>query len=421
MHKLYTFPSGLRLLVKKVDAVRSVTAGIWVGTGSCNETAENNGISHFIEHMLFKGTKKRSALQIAEAVDNVGAQINAFTTKECTCFYTKSISEHVERCFEVLSDLFFNSVFAGDEMSREKKVVLEEISMVEDAPEDVCHELLSDIFFEGSTLGYRILGSSENVKGFTESDIRKYLAANYRAQNVVLSVVGNVDFSAVKELTKRYFDGNFDTAKVVLPDKPAAHVPSRKLISKKKQIEQASIAIGIPSISFNHPRSYPLAILNNILGGGGMSSRLFQKIREELGLAYSVYSYNSSYVNNGMFSVYCGTNPKNAAKVVETLSSELRRLKREYITESEFSRGKEQMKAAFILGQESTSSIMNVYGKLLVLSGEVFDIDKRLEAINGVTFGDIHDIIDDVISFDNVCAAFVSDDTGADLLQYLHL
>jgi len=399
--------------------VRSVTAGIWVGAGSSNEQPGTNGVSHFLEHMLFKGTAKRTALQIAEEIDSLGAQINAFTTKECTCYYTKAISEHTEKCFEILSDIFFDSTFPYEELEREKKVVLEEISMTEDTPEDLCHELLSDAFFAGSSLGFRILGSSINVESFNADILRAHMKEFYCPQNVVISIVGDITFAAAEKLCKKYFANKFPKSACFSAVKAPAHSPQKTILAKSKQTEQASLSLGISGVPFNHADSYAFSILNNIIGGGGMSSRLFQKIREERGLAYSVYSYNSGYVNNGMFSVYVGTNPKNVDGVMELLAEEFKRLKKDCVTESEFLRGKEQMKAGFIMGQESTASMMNVLGKLLVLKDEIFDIDERLNMINKVAREDVCALISDKFGFNSVCVSCVGPDERRDLLKFL--
>jgi len=419
MYKLFTFANGLRAIVYRTDFVRSVTMGVWVGAGSSDEAAANNGISHFTEHMLFKGTAKRTAFQIAEEIDSLGAQINAFTTKECTCYFTKAISEHTEKCFEILSDIFFNSGFNGDELAKEKNVVLEEISMTEDTPDDLCHELLSDAFYEGSPLGLRILGTTETVNNFTADIIRGYMRVNYCPQNVVISIVGDITFQTAERLSKKYFADKFAEGVCFSAANAPKHITERKILSRVKQTEQSSLSIGIPGVAYNAPDSQAFAILNSVIGGGGMSSRLFQKIREERGLAYSVYSYNSGYVNNGMFSVYVGTNPKNVDGVMELLAEEFFLLKRDFITEAEFLRGKEQMKAAFIMGQESTSSLMNVFGKLLVLKGEIFDIDERLAAINRVTYDDVCGLIARTISFERACASYVGPDGREDLLGFL--
>ncbi|HEY8389591.1 MAG TPA: pitrilysin family protein [Clostridia bacterium] len=420
MHKMVSFPNGLRLIMKKLDFLRSVSIGVWVGAGSAYENQQNNGISHFIEHMLFKGTTTRTAFEIADSVDKIGAQINAFTAKECTCFYTKSIDEHLEKCIEILSDMFFNSTFVETELEKEKKVVIEEISMVEDSPEDVCHENLSKLFFEGNPLGRPIIGNAENVNSFDKTKINGYMKDHYCPQNVVIAIAGNFDFERVTDLVTKYFSNVFDKSEYCLKSQVASkHVSVPKGGYKIKQIEQASIALGFPSPDFNSKDTHPMMILSNVLGGS-MSSKLFQKVREELGLAYSVYTFMSSYKNNGIFSVYCGTNPQNIEKAITTVVSELRKTLKDGITMEEFKRGREQLKGTFILGQENTTSIMNVYGKTLLISDEIFDLDKKLNDINSVTLDEVMNIAHKYLDFSKACVSCVSNREAGDLLQLLN-
>ena len=421
MHKMVSFPNGLRLIMKKLDFLRSVSVGVWVGAGSAYETQQNNGISHFIEHMLFKGTTNRTAFEIADSIDRIGAQINAFTAKECTCYYTKSIDEHLDKCIEILSDMFFNSNFIDTELQKEKKVVIEEISMVEDSPEDVCHENLAKLFFEGSSLGRPIIGNADNINGFDKTKIQKFIDDHYCPQNVVISVAGNFDFDNLTELVTKYFSNEFDKNQYCLKSEAAQkHISVSKAGYKIKQFEQASIAIGFPSPMFNSEDTYSMMLMSNVLGGT-MSSRLFQKVREELGLAYSVYTFMSSYKNNGVFSVYCGTNPQNIEKAVETVVAELKKLLKDGITKEEFKRGKEQLKGSFILGQENTTSIMNVYGKMLLISDQIFDLDQKLNEINSISMDDVLNTAQNHIDFNRACISCVSSRTDiGDLLQLLN-
>lgn len=419
MHKMIRFPSGLRLIMKKIDFLRSVSAGIWVGAGSAFEDETNNGISHFIEHMIFKGTKIRTSFEIADSIDKIGAQINAFTAKECTCFYTKSVDEHLGKCLEILSDMLFNSIFDQTEMTKEKKVVIEEISMVEDSPEDVCHEILAKVFFEGNPLNRSIIGTADNINNFDKEKIVNFMSHHYCPQNIVISVAGNFDFDKLTQWVTKYFEEKFSGE--YCPNFTAApiHIPVSKMGNKVKQLEQASIAIGFPSPIFNNNESYPMMLMSNIMGGS-MSSRLFQKIREELGLAYSVYSYISSYKNNGIFTVYCGTNPQNIEKAIETSIKEIKKMLSEGVKKEEFLRGKEQLKGSFILGQENTVSIMNVYGKMLLMSDEIFDLDKKLEDINAITMEDISCVMKKYIDFSKACISCVANRESGDLLKYLN-
>ncbi len=406
MNYFKTYSNGLRLVSCKLAGMRSVSIGVWVGTGSAFETAKNNGISHFIEHMLFKGTKTRSAYEIADSIDRIGAQINAFTAKECTCYYTKSVDEHSEKCFEVLSDLFFNSVFDETEMGREKGVICEEIKMVEDAPEDVCHELAAEALFHKHALGRRILGPAKNVKAFTEADIRGYMGQYYGAKNVVIAIAGNIEDADAEYLTGKYFASQFKGAGGVV-EYACSHKSANKFLSKTKKIEQANMSLVFPSINFNHPDTYALLLFNSVFGAS-MSCRLFQRIREKLGLAYSVYAYQSAYKNCGMYSIFCGAGPENSEKAVSAVRKEIDLVLKEGITKDEFARGKEQMKSNFILGQESSVSIMNILGKTMLLSGEVFDIDKKIGEVNKVKMDDVVRAYENAFDFSSVCAAYVA-------------
>lgn len=401
------YKNGLRLVAKKIDFVRSVSAGIWVGAGSAYESTANNGISHFIEHMLFKGTETRSAFEIADTLEGLGAQVNAFTSKECTCYYTKSVDEHLYKCLEILSDMLFNSVFAEEELKREQQVVVEEIAMTEDSPEDVCHELLSKAYYHDSPLGMSIIGNEQNVRSFDKTKILGYMKKHYCPENIVISVAGNFDIdeleSAIGELFADKFGGDY-CMEALAPDR---NQPKQIILSRTKQIEQASIALGFPSVAFNSADTYPVMLFNSVIGGG-MSSRLFQNVREKMGLAYAVYSFQSSYVSNGLFSVYCGTNPKNTEKAIPVIMSELRKIADEGITKEEFLRGKEQLKGAFILGQENTASIMNVYGKLMLLADEVFDLDRKLDEIKAISFDRVNHMLKQVLDFEKVCCAYVA-------------
>jgi len=405
MVKYKTFDNGLKLIVKKIDGLLSVTTGIMVGAGSIDENDENNGISHFIEHMLFKGTTNRTSFEISDSIDKVGAQINAFTTKEMTCYYTKSIAEHFEKTIEILSDLLFNSIFLKEEMTREKGVILEEISMSNDTPDDLCMDYLAEAYYGKKGLGRTILGSSKNVRAFTKKDILKYMTENYYPGNIVISIAGNVDFETAEKFTEKYFFNNFKIKNGNKKDNEFSQSFTNHL-SKKKKIEQQHIGLAFPSIKNDDPATNALGIANIVLGGG-MSSRLFQKIREELGLAYTVYSYLSAYKNSGIMTVYAGINPKNKQLAVDSIIELLKTFKKEKITEEEFLRGKEQIKSAFIMGQESTASQMLLYGKNLLISDKIFDFEEKINEISKVSLENCFDAIDSNYDIDKMASACV--------------
>lgn len=406
MQKFKVYDNGLKLTFKKLPGTKSVSTGIYIGAGSSDENDKNNGISHYIEHMLFKGTKKRSAFDIADNIDSIGAQINAFTTKEMTCYYTKSTFEHTEKTFEILSDLFFNSVFDEKESEKEKKVILEEISMVEDSPEDLCVDSLQKAFYGNKYLGRTILGTAENVQGFTKEDVKQYMDKYYTPYNTVISVAGAITFEEAERLADKYFASVFSDTKYKEIERITARSARAKGQHRFKDIEQAHICIGFPSKKFNSRFSNETAIINIILGGG-MSSRLFQKIREEKGLAYNVYSYPSAYRSSGLFTVYAAVNPSNAGAAAELIGEEIRKLVDKGITAEEFARAKEQLKSALIFGQESSSSIMNAYGRYMMITGKMLNLEKKLRKINSLTIEQLNAVLENFFDFNRLSASYV--------------
>ena len=377
--------NGIRLIVKQMSGLLSVTMGIIVGTGACVETDEEDGISHFIEHMMFKGTKKRNAFNISDEMDAIGAQVNAFTGKDITCYYAKSTSDHAAEAFEILSDIFLNSTFPADEMKREKGVIIEEISMNEDTPDDLCLDFLSKAFFGEKNYGRNILGPRKNVRGFKKADILSYMGERYTADNIVISMAGNISIEEAQGLVEKYFssvprgNGTQRTVEVRLQSKN---------LSKKKDIEQVHIGIAYPSMKRYEPLADATMIVNAVLGGS-MSSRLFQEVREKRGLAYTVYSYLTSYKDTGSLVVYAGVNSHNYLQSVEAIDACINDIRNKNITEYEFRRGKEQLLASQIFAQESTSSQMLLYGKELIYSGNIYNFEERVKKINAVTYQDV--------------------------------
>lgn len=382
--------NGIRLIVKEMSGLMSVSMGIIVGTGACVETDAEDGISHFIEHMMFKGTATRSAFQISDNMDAIGAQVNAFTSKDITCYYAKSTSNHAAEAFEILSDLFLNSVFPEDEMAREKGVVVEEISMNEDTPDDLCLDLLSRAFFGEENYGRNILGSKSNVKGFTRENIAAYMSDRYSPDNVVISMAGNISVGLAEELVEKYF------ASV-----PAVKTKQRELtvtlkgknLYKEKDIEQVHVAIGYPSMKRYERLCDATQIMNSVLGGS-MSSRLFQTVREKLGLAYTVYSYVTTYEKSGALTIYAGVNADDYMKSVESIYDCVADMRKKNLTEEEFRRGKEQLLSSLIYAQENTSSQMLLYGKELIYSGKIYDFEDRVGKLNAVTLADVCEAIE---------------------------
>ncbi len=392
MIKKFTLNNGLKVVIEPISSVRSVAIGIWVGTGSRHETIDNNGISHFIEHMFFKGTHNRSAKEIAEEFDSIGGVINAFTSKEYTCYYTKLLDEHVEKGLNLLADMFFNSKFDSIELDRERNVVLEEIKMNEDTPDDQIHDIIANISYKNNPLGYSILGSEKILHILTRENIVDYINEKYNINNTVITIAGNIDESVIDLINKYFLIFNNNGPKNSIKN---AGYHADELI-KIKQTEQAHIAIALPGLAISDPQIYSLILLNNVIGGS-MSSRLFQEIREKRGLAYSVFSYHSSYKDTGLFTIYAGTATNKVDEVINVINNTLLDIKTNGIDEKEIMKGKEQLKGSLMLSLESTSSRMNRLGKNELLLGKHLTLDEVLCKINSVDNQSIKDMLDRIL------------------------
>ena len=384
----YQLKNGLRVMIESIPGVRSVSFGIWVKTGSRYETLDSNGISHFIEHMLFKGTDRHSAKDIADRFDGIGGNVNAFTSKEYTCYYAKVLDEHLPIAVDILADMFFHSQLADEELAKEKNVILEEISMYEDTPDDTVHDLASRAAYDGHPLAYSILGTAERLNAMGSSDLRGYMSERYRIDNTVISIAGNVGEDVLALLEEHF--GQFD----VRGSETAVTTPSFRsgALFHRKKTEQNHLCLTFPGCSIQEPNLYAMILLNNTIGGG-MSSRLFQEIREKRGLAYSVYSYHTSYADSGLFTVYAGTAPKQTQDVYDLTMELLNDVAANGLSESEISRGKEQLKGNLILSLESTSSRMNRIGKNELMLGRHQSLDDMLARIDRVTLNDVNDMI----------------------------
>lgn len=390
MVHLKQFDNGLKLIVNQMPSLMSVSMGILVRAGASLESDKEDGISHFIEHVMFKGTKKRTSFQISDEMDRIGAQMNAFTGKDLTCYYAKSTTAHAEEAFEILSDLFLNSIYPEDELKKEKGVIIEEINMNEDTPDDLCLDLLSRAFYGEQGYGRNILGSRENVSGFTKADIESYKKKYYVSENIVISMAGNIDIKLAEDLVIKYFGhmqkGSAENTKVDV------NLNARSLYITK-DIEQVHIGIAYPSCRRYDKKSDAALVMNAILGGS-MSSRLFQKVREELGLAYTVYSYLSAYEETGTLALYAGVNAEKYEQSIEALLNCIEEIKKKDISEEEFIRGKEQLISSQIFAQESSSSQMLLFGKELLYRNKVYNFKERVDNISSVTLGQVLDAID---------------------------
>ena len=402
MHEIIKLSNGLRVVLENISHVKSVTAGVWIGAGSYRETAGNNGISHFIEHMLFKGTKNRTAKQIAEEIDDIGGQINAFTGRDCTCFYAKVLFNHVDIAVDVISDMLFNSLFDDGDLALERSVVAEEISMYEDAPEEVVHDLLTEQAWRGSPFGQSILGTKEILESITKENIQAYMAENYTPENSVFSVVGSFERGRLIALLEEKFGGwASSSAPLGVIDVPKFYSAHAEV---SKDIEQAHLCLGYKAIERGHELAYPLMVVNTILGSG-MSSRLFQNIREEKGLVYSIYSYQSIFEETGLFTIYAGMNPARLGQVRELIEAEIKRLKTDSISDYELQKCKEQLKGSLILGLESTSARMHSFGQSLLLTGRIQTLDETVEKIDSVDLDKVRRVIK--LVFDSEPAAAI--------------
>lgn len=399
MLKKFVLKNGVRVVCEYIPYVRSVTLGIWVKTGSRNENIRNNGVSHFIEHMLFKGTDKRSAAEIAESIDNIGGQLNAFTGKECTCYYAKTLDEHLDIAMDVLSDMLNNSTFSKKDIALEKRVILEEIGMYEDSPEELVHDILSETVWDGSAIGYPILGTGKSLRGINRETIKEYMKDRYTPGNMVISVAGNFNESKLEEMLETYFNcqipGDETEHNVENVDfRPEIHV-------REKDTEQVHICIGFEGIKNGDDALYPLLAVNNIFGGG-MSSRLFQKIREKKGLVYSIYSYPTIYNDAGLFTIYAGMKPENLNEVTKLIYDEVRMMLKKGITKQELEKSREQLKGSYILGLESTSSRMSSIGKSELLLGRIHTPEEILDKIGKITMEGMNYIIHSIFNLDKV-------------------
>jgi predicted Zn-dependent peptidase len=380
--------NGLRVVIEEMPTCRSVAFGIWVKTGSRNETPDDNGITHFVEHMLFKGTDRYTANDIADIFDGIGGNVNAFTSKEYTCYYAKVLDDHLPQAVEVLSNMFFHSKLDPEDMVKERNVILEEISMYEDTPDDLVHDLASKAAYADHPLAYSILGLEKRLKAMDPESLRKYMARNYMIENTVISLAGNIT-EDVLDLIRKYFDGFNNHGSVQAIAEPTFR---DGMIFHKKKSEQNHICLSLPGIKVDHEHTYAMVLMNNMIGGG-MSSRLFQEIREKRGLAYSVYSYHSSHIDSGLFTLYAGTAPGQTEEVLQVTMDVLHGIKSNGMTEAELRRGKEQLKGSLILSLESTSSRMNRLGKNELLIAKHYNLDELIARIEKVSLEQVQTVI----------------------------
>ncbi len=379
-----------------MDGFYTVSLGVFVDVGCVRETARDNGYSHFIEHLVFKGTKRRTCLQISEELDDIGANINAYTAKDATCFYTKSSADDLEKCMDILSDMYFNASVPEEELAREKGVVIEEIKMCEDSPDDVSQDLVSSAIFHGQSLGQTILGSLENIRRAERRDILAFKDAHYLPSATVIAVCGKFDADLLNTLVENYFEKHCDGSMRVSESEPTAEYRSEFLHSFKK-IEQSHLQLAWGGYSLCSPQRYASSMLASVLGGG-LSSRLNQTIRERHGLAYSVYAYPSYYTNCGTFEIYVGLSPDNNGKVCRLIASELDKLLQDGVTEQELQRARAQAVNALYMNAESNMTLMRLYGRSMLKLNSLFNVDEEAAKYNSVTVDDLNVVARNVFS-----------------------
>jgi predicted Zn-dependent peptidase len=407
-------PNGLTVITEEMQHIRSVSIGIWVKTGSRDEDLEWNGISHFIEHMVFKGTKNRTAEAIARQVDSIGGNMDAFTAKECVCFNVKVLDEHLPIAMDVLSDLVLNPVFDAQDISRERGVILEEIKMDEDSPDYLVHEIFTQNFWKDHPLGKPILGTKETVRKFERPPVLDFYGQRFAPGNLIICAAGNLQHKRFVDLVSKHFES-------MKPAKNGFHSPRPRVVPRiilrnKKALEQVQICVGVPSHPIAHERRHASYILNTLLGGG-MSSRLFQNIRERQGLAYAIYSDLSPYRDTGCLSVYAGTSRESAIKVVESIISEFRKLKSEPIPAEELRRSKDQLKGSLMLSLESSTARMSNLARQEMYFDHFYGLDELIEKIEAVTAHELTELANEFFHTESIAVTVLGNLNGVKLTR----
>lgn len=393
--------NGITVISEPMDSVRSVALGIWFAVGSRDEDPTEAGMSHFMEHMMFKGTEKRTAKDISEEFDRFGAELNAFTSKEYTCYYSRFVDEHLGKAFEILSDMVVNATLDDAACQSERKVVIEEIARMEDTPDDRIHEIFSHALWPSHPIGLPILGSRDTVGGFDNAQSVEFRKKHYVTGNCVVAAAGSVDHEALVALAEEHLSGLPKGPRSVRPAAETVHKASLSVLNK--ETEQAHICFGVATMNAHHPDRFALSLLDSVLGGG-MSSRLFQEIREKRGMAYAVYSFSALYQDTGEFAVYAGTQPGNTIEVVELVRAEMEAVARKGVRQDEFERVRQASKGHLVLGLESTRTRMSRLGKNEITGGEILSADEIMERYDAVTMDDLRRVGSEVLSHDKVLA-----------------
>lgn len=398
-----TLNNGVRVLCERLPHVRSCSIGFWAESGSRHEPAELSGISHFIEHMLFKGTKTRSAQQLACAFDEIGGQVNAFTSKDHTCYYARTTDMHLQTAVDLLLDMYTQSVFDKKEVDLERGVICEEIDMYEDTPDDLVNEQLAQAIYAGDPLGMPVLGTKDTLSGITSEILQDYRDRHYTAARTIISLCGSVSDSDLETICKKLEEA-IPTGGDKLVDGDVKYNPS--MVLRRKKIEQNHLIIAFEGTPLGSDDRFIMQALNNILGAG-MSSRLFQKVREEHGLCYSVYSFCGNYIGGGILGIYVGLSPESEQKAITLIREILEEIKTNGVTEEELRRTKEQLKTTLLMGMESTASRMNVIARNEMVYGREVSEDELIEGIDSVTLDDVQKLAQRIFDFDTASLSVV--------------
>jgi predicted Zn-dependent peptidase len=411
MYRKDTLSNGIRVVSETLPKSRSISIGVWVKVGSRHEDQEIGGISHFIEHLFFKGTEKRTAKDIAIEMDSLGGEMNAFTTQETTTYYAKVVDEHLPVAIDILSDILLGSKFDPVEMEKERKIILEEIKGVEDTPDDYIHELFTKTVWPDNSLGRPILGTKETIKALTHKDIISYIDHYYSPKEIVISVAGNFEHARLVELLNASFG---KLSRSGDPKKESAPTFTHAVEVKKKQLEQVQVCMGCKGLYYTHEDRYVISALNTVLGNS-MSSRLFQEVREQNALAYSIYSYVTSYRDTGLLTVYAGADPSNALEVVRLVLKELKKIKEEGITAAEEKRVKNQIKGSLVLSLESSNSHMSRLARQEIYFGKYLSMDDIIKGVEKVTAAQVQDLARQLFTRENISLAILGPLSKADV------
>jgi predicted Zn-dependent peptidase len=411
MYRKDTLANGIRVVSETLPKSRSVSIGVWVKVGSRHEPAELGGVSHFIEHMFFKGTARRSAKDIAIEMDSLGGEMNAFTSQETTTFYAKVVDEHLPAVIDILADILLASRFDPADMEKERKVILEEIKGVEDTPDDYIHELFNGTVWPDNSLGRPILGIPETIKALSHQSIISYIERYYLPKEIVISVAGNFEHSRLIELLNSSFGRLSRTG---VPKKDLTPPFNRSMVVKNKKLEQVQICLGCGGLKYAHEDRFVLMALNTVLGNS-MSSRLFQEIREQNALAYSIYSYITSYRDTGLLTIYAGTDPSNALEVVRLVTRELKKIKDEGITQAEGLRVKNQIKGSLVLSLESSNSHMSRLARQEIYFGKYHSMDDIIKNVESVTLDQVQQLARQLFTRENLSLTILGPLSKADV------